>query len=136
MASGAQIEQNDLRGPEILRQPLAAETTARLRGQVESLQQQVTGLRQSLVAAERPSDDGEINGLVEANATLVLSVIHAEAGAESSCASGRRTVKTVPASSDDRTVTEPPWPTTISRTMKSPSPKLVLDCSCKSAPGS
>lgn len=40
---------------------------------------------------------------------------------------GSRTVNTVPASAEDSTATVPPCPSTISRTMKSPSPRLVFE---------
>ncbi len=78
-----QEEQNDLRGPDRRRQLLATQTIAQLRGQVVSLEQQVIGLRQALAAVERSPEDGETNELVEANAALVLSALHAEEVAES-----------------------------------------------------
>jgi len=40
---------------------------------------------------------------------------------------GNRIVNTVPESAADCTVIVPPWPSTISRTMNRPSPRLVLE---------
>lgn len=45
---------------------------------------------------------------------------------------GMRIVNTVPASSEDSTLIEPPWASTISRTMNRPRPRLVLERSCMS----
>jgi len=61
------------------RQPVvAAQTMAHLRKQVEYLQQQVDGLEKALVVAEGRADDEATTGLIEANAALVLSALHAE----------------------------------------------------------
>ena len=92
-APGAQAEQQaeqqagqiDVRDADSQRQLIAAQaqTIAHLRAQVESLRQRVLGLIQALAAAERASDDGQTTVLVEANAALVLSALHAEKVAES-----------------------------------------------------
>ena len=80
-----QAEQIDVLDADSQRQLIAAQTQniAHLRAQVESLRQRVLGLIQALAAAERASDDGQTTVLVEANAALVLSALHAEKVAES-----------------------------------------------------
>ena len=82
-APGAPLAQGALPDADSPRPPLDARTDALLRGQVESLHHQVVGLRKALAAAERPSVDEAATGLVEANAALVLSALHAEEVAES-----------------------------------------------------
>ena len=82
-APGAPMQPNRLRIEDIAPQPPATDIIARLQGQVESLQQQVNGLKQALSAAERRSDQGEANGLVKANSALVFSAIQADEVAES-----------------------------------------------------
>jgi diguanylate cyclase (GGDEF)-like protein len=82
-AQATQATQSEPREAEGQRHLIAAQTIAHLRGQVDALRQQVLGLIQALAAAERPSDDGQTNGLVEANGALVLSALHADEVAES-----------------------------------------------------
>jgi diguanylate cyclase (GGDEF)-like protein len=62
---------------------LDAQTIAHLRGRVESLRQRVLGLIQALAVSERAADDGRAAVLVEANAALVLSALHADEVAKS-----------------------------------------------------
>jgi len=87
LAPEAKLRPDDVRDAASPRQRPAAQdqthTIVLLRGQVEALRQQVTGLIQALAAAERGSDDGQVKGLVEANGALVLSTLHAEEAAES-----------------------------------------------------
>jgi len=75
--------QNQPHDADSQRHLIATQTIAHLRGQVESLRRQVLSLMQTLAAAERPADDGQTTGLVEANGALVLSALHAEEAAES-----------------------------------------------------
>jgi len=86
-APEVQVRRDGMRDADSPPQRPTAETQtqkiALLRGQVEALRQQVTGLIQALAAAERGSDDGQTEGLVEANGALVLSALHAEEAAES-----------------------------------------------------
>ena len=58
-------------------------TIARLQEQVETLRQEVLGLRRALAAAQGRSVDGKSTELVEANEALVLTALHAEEVAES-----------------------------------------------------
>ena len=58
-------------------------TIARLQEQVETLRQEVLGLRRVLAAAQGRSVDGKSTELVEANEALVLTALHAEEVAES-----------------------------------------------------
>lgn len=67
----------------IRHQATASKTIARLQQQVEHLQQQVVVLRQALKAAEQVASHETTIALIDANAELLISALHAEEVAES-----------------------------------------------------